>query len=103
MILIQFRPGMEVVFTGKSLLTRAEMMRLCTMAGLDFCLRVTRTTSLLVCGEGDRRSTKRMAARDHGVQTVSDIEFFAALHQYDPEVDDFLTMRGIVHHANSGV
>ena len=101
--MIQFRPGMEVVFTGKSLLTRAEMMRLCTMAGLDFCPRVTLTTSLLVCGEGNRRTTKRQAAVGLGVKTISDIEFFAALHQYDPEVDDFLTMRGIVHHANSGV
>ena len=86
---------MEVVFTGKSPVTRLVLEQACARAGINVAARVTGTTDALVYGDGNYDSAKHVKARALGVPEVPDTVFFKAIMSYDPDAEEYLSEHGI--------
>jgi DNA ligase (NAD+) len=72
-----------ICFTGKAPYERSALQELAKRNGYEPVPSVTKTTSVLVCANGDSQSTKAQKARKYGVEVIEFDKWFAALECKD--------------------
>ncbi|MEV0608683.1 TerD family protein [Polymorphospora rubra] len=76
--------GMRIAVTGATRLPREEIYRRCHDAGLDVKNTVGRRSSVLVCNDPDRSTTKTAQARGYGVPVIDEATLLTLLAAVKP-------------------